>query len=632
MSAYRITSFLALLFGTAAALVSASCTATLDRACPDLGAVCPEVACVQHRVDDDGCATCACDDDMAPAICWDRSDCAEGARCDIVNFCERAPGCDEDGPCPNACYGRCVAAPAACDNDESCPPGERCALFETARPEGASGAQPTQPAVCISSACSSTVTLPPCPPGSEPVFDPVVDPCRATCVAADPCRRLLPERCVTNPACTLVEEPCACTGPECGACTSTARCVAADDCGRRAPDDCLAHPNCVLKTVGHPDGEAPECAPGDPACDPPPPPPPDARVCVPRSIDGSCVVDAECRVGEVCKLSTTCAAGCEPDGNDGESCFQECWTERGLCVPSDDSCSYLDAASCAQDPRCAVRDPGAGTCACGDAGIPCGCPDATPACEPTESKCTTDLDCPTGQSCFITEECAQCDPSTGQDVGCIAPCFLEGRCVVGPAPPPPCAEDAECGAGYHCVDVSICETCDGTTDANADNDQTVALCDTSCRSAAVCKPVRQCEGDAQCPAGTTCDLASGLCLTEPPENTLCQGDGDCKATLRCATELELCLQHPDEPGCWSKCVDRRTGYCMEDAECDADESCVFSAEVCLDDPSNDEPVCSGWCGRVCLEAVTPGRDLVTGACVEFPNSCLPPGWVVDYGC
>ena len=50
------------------------------------------------------------------------------------------------------------------------------------------------------------------------------------------------------------------------------------------------------------------------------------------------------------------------------------------------------------------------------------------------------------------ELCTACNP-TNSDLDCFAPCYLEGRCVEGAAPPPSCNDDEDCGSNGPCVAV-----------------------------------------------------------------------------------------------------------------------------------------------------------------------------------
>jgi hypothetical protein len=611
--AFSMAGTLAVIAGSLVLAGLSGCEIVFPASCPDLDVVCPDVRCDDYKQNREGCSVCECegDDDGAPTVCWDEADCARGERCDAVTFCERAPGCVAGEPCPEACYGRCVSGPLSCFDSAECPEGQLCAFFDNAqgRETEAPGGGLVAPSwgVCIDASCPAAIALPPCPPGSELIFDPAIDPCVPVCIAVDPCRSLLPEQCALTPGCLVVEEPCACQpGAPC-ACASLSRCTSIDDCARLSIDECELHRGCVLKPVAHstPGGLAP-CAPGSPDCDAVEPV---ELVCVARLSDGGCFSDIDCLAGEICRLSTVCGSGCRVDESGGQQCFSECWSERGTCAPSGASCFDLDPLACSRDPRCELVEGGAAPCGCDPSSPSCDCFVPTSACRPRDTTCIVDGDCLPGHHCALVESCLPCDPSSATDLNCAAPCFIEGRCVDGDPPPTTCTADADCGAGSLCLAVRICEVCEGAI--GTEEGFAPQPCDPACREGRVCtRPTS--------PGG------------------LCQEDAHCGAGERCATELRICAENPERPdtGCWTLCVPGEPAndgaYCLDPSECSADERCVFHADVCLDDPGDDSGVCSGWCAGACAEVLTPAHDPRTGTCVTFNDACIPPGWVA--GC
>lgn len=646
-----------------------------DNACPDLDEVCPDVVCEDYQQNREGCSTCACEGDGAPgAVCWDETDCGAGQRCDVVNFCEPAPNCTDGGPCPDACYGRCVEAPAACTSDADCPVGQACSFFANERPDGGGAAEdpaapepapaPIDSGVCQDLSCGEAdVALPECPPGSELVFD--RGACGPSCLPVDFCRDFLPEECLSAPGCTLVEEGCGCSSeePVCD-CANIERCVAVDDCSLLPVEQCESNPSCVLKPIGTSTQPVPPGEPAPCACDPSLPdctcaggdggaaPPLEEFVCVPRGSDGTCLSDADCLGGEICELTTVCASGCGVGSDGQEHCFEECWSERGLCIASDRTCFDLSPDECLADPRCALAEgTGNAPCFCDAADPNCSGCDAVPtsSCAPRSGTCTTDAECLAGQHCEVVESCPACDPSSN-DIDCLAPCFVEGSCVDGAAPPLSCGVDADCGLGGSCIAVTVCETCDGQAGGEGGAQPAPPPCDPVCRDESVCVTADPtCFSDADCDASELCEVSQaclvaqqcpGQCVARE-QATLCQSDAQCPiAGQRCATELDHCLANPDQPdsGCWTVCVaDTATdgGYCLSDDECTvagAAGTCRFQADVCLDDPNSATALCSGWCADVCATVETPASDPVTGQCVVFPDSCIPPGWVRAQGC
>lgn len=652
---------LALLLG------AAQCPLDLDP-CPDLDELCPELQCTDYVQNRDGCSICQCADDEPVVACFSDFECAAGQRCDTVNFCEPSPGCPEGEECDAFCYGRCVDAPVACSSDADCPEGQLCAYFDNARPAEDSdgsggGAAPIAPGgVCVSQGCGQTdVALPTCPPGTEPSYELGADGCPyPVCIAVDQCRELVPEQCVQTPGCALVEEPCYCD-PALGACddcTSTQRCITDGDCYSLGVDACLANPNCELVAAGGSGGSAGEgvrCEVCDadgncvPCEDDAAPPPPSDVVCVPRVSDGTCLTDIDCAAGEVCQPSVVCGSGCESTP-EGDVCYQECWNERGLCVPSGGSCYDLAPELCLQDPRCQLVDGGL-PCDCLPDDPDCGCEaPSAPVCVPLVTSCFGDGECAPDQHCEQVTTCPPCDPSGG--LGCAAPCYVEGRCVDGAPPPLRCQADIECPAGQACIEVTICETCgdQGAPEPGADP-APPAPCEQLCWVEGVCANVgASCWADSECSFDEFCDFSQcdgtanlvacpGTC-TPLRQTTLCQEDAQCAEGERCATELDVCLQNPDDPtgACWSQCVPlpvEQGALCLEDGDCanasGAAGTCRFHPDVCLDDPNSDALVCSGWCVEACMEVETPALDPETQRCVVFPDSCVPPGFIAG-GC
>ncbi len=638
------------------------CNIFVDAAqCPSLDDVCPDLQCDDYKQDRDGCSICECTTPEV-TVCWDSSECGAGQRCDSVDFCEPAPNCEGDGPCPDACYGRCVDAPASCTSDADCAAGQACALIDNggdanqrpAPPPDQNGdAAPQLPApagVCVDANCAGAgVALPECPPGTEVGLAPSGDPCALGCVPVDGCRGLAPDQCQLSPGCQLIDDP-----------AGNTLCGAVDDCSVLGPDSCESNPNCILKSVdgtnagasgGGSDGAPAPCDAADPNCtgtDPAPPPPPDL-VCVPRSSDGGdCFSDADCFAGEVCSLTTVCGSGCEVNADGSQTCFDQCWTESGVCGPSDQSCGALTPDQCSADPRCTLVDGGTSSTPCGcDPSTPNGCDCAQPApqpvCVPASPSCTADADCLDGQHCELVESCPACDPS-GNDLNCAAPCFVEGTCVDGAPPPAECNSDADCGPGGACVAVSVCGTCAEPPAPGGDGSGVAPPpCDPDCRPDNVCVQVEPtCFADADCSPDEFCDFSllacgpgalvaqcPGLCAPLAPPAT-CQADGDCPAGQRCAVELDgpVCVDDTGASGT----------FCLDDSACASADgtvargSCRFDPDVCLDDPNSDLAVCSGWCAAQCADVVTAAMDPVSGQCVVFQDSCIPPGWVVTNGC
>jgi Cys-rich repeat protein len=638
----------ALLLGALAPL--SGCEILLTRAeCEDLDQMCPNLECDDYKQDRDGCSICECVEEQEPVVCFSDSECAEGQACDTVNFCERDPACDGQSDCPAVCYGRCVQAAETCASSADCRDGEVCVPFGNARPapDGGGGqeADPAPPmqcfadsdcgagALCVNGACTTSdppeqtgvcvpedcaaapIDLPMCPPGTVAEVDFSSDPCGVpVCVPVDGCRELDAETCRNTPGCEVFFEDC-CGGTEPSACdcAPTERCAATDDCGALTPEQCLQNPACALVDVGSTgggsDGGAP-CQTCDPSgnCTPcegdPIAPPPTEQVCVPRQVNEGCFSDADCLPGELCAVVQSCGTGCEIQADGSEVCFEECWVEAGQCVPSTSTCwDIFDPDVCSSTPGCELIE-GAG------AAPPAECDPNDPACggerpiaivcQPASTSCLADNECPAGQHCELRETCPPCDPSNPDDLGCLAPCFLDGQCVDGVPPPPPCSVDEDCGLGGTCV---VVEVCDCVAPDGAD-------CAPECRQAGVCVYENvACYIDEECAAGEFCDFSQG-CFTSPNGLIACQG-------------ICTALEEPPPPD---------TAFCLADDGCGEGGFCVTHPDVCRDNPNSDIEACWGWCAFGCGDALTPAQDPATGQCVTFNDTCVPPEWTQAASC
>jgi hypothetical protein len=90
---------------------------------------------------------------------------------------------------------------------------------------------------------------------------------------------------------------------------------------------------------------------------------------------------------------------------------------------------------------------------------------------------------------------------------------------------------------------------------------------------------------------------------------------------------------PCPAACFGRCLydderSRNDGFCTRGADCAAGEECRQS--VCVDDPTTVSSFdCIGWCAGGCFEAETMAFDPMNGSCVLFPDSCIPPGWILN---
>lgn len=641
-----------------AVVALAGCEIFISRAeCPDLNELCPELACDNYQQDRDGCSLCACevpDEPEEPIACFSDGECPDGLTCDTVNFCERDPACLDGQDCPAVCYGRCVEQVSTCASDADCDDGEICVPVENRptpapeqqpEPEPGDGGgdaapppvecfsdsecdegtrcqngscarvEPSDIGVCLPATCSDRgdVALPACPPGTEVSIDFSSDPCGTpTCVPVDGCRALDAETCANTPGCEVfLEDCCGGTEPNGCDCAPLERCAATDDCEGLDASACLQNPACELveggpSSGGGGDGGAPICevCDSDGVCRPcgeEVDPPPASSVCIARPVDATCLGDAECGVGERCELITVCATGCTTDPTTNETtCIDECWFEPGTCVPATSTCwDIVDPELCLSTPGCELVDPN-GT----GGAVPCDVNDpdcaglVAPVCQPASAGCTNDSECPNGQHCAVRETCAPCDPSSADDIGCLAPCFLEGQCVDG-TPPSTCDTDADCGAGGSCVPVDVCNACPAPPDGFE-----APPCDVVCTVENRCVIETQaCFVDADCGTNELCDFSQG-CAANPTGLIACQG-------------VCVAVDEPPPPD---------GAYCLSASDCGANEFCVTNDAVCRDNPASDVEACWGWCAGGCTEAETPAIDFASGQCVVFPDGCIPPGW------
>jgi hypothetical protein len=142
--------------------------------CADVAAVCPQLSCVEYRVDESGCRVCEC----ARQACLFAVDCAPralAARCDTSALsCEPAPACTDDDAstaCPAACWGRCLydgeptRTDGYCFSDVDCVDGGSC-RFSTCVDD------PAVPGFSCVGFCARD-----CAPGNTFGFDPTTGSC-----------------------------------------------------------------------------------------------------------------------------------------------------------------------------------------------------------------------------------------------------------------------------------------------------------------------------------------------------------------------------------------------------------------------------------------------------------------------
>ncbi|RMG19394.1 MAG: hypothetical protein D6729_05325 [Deltaproteobacteria bacterium] len=302
---------------------------------------------------------------------------------------------------------------------------------------------------------------------------------------------------------------------------------------------------------------------------------------------------------------------------------------------------------------------------------PKGCTLLPPDEEPLE--CSTDADCPTGQICGLTEECAPCDAPPG--AACDAVCVQVGQCVT---PPETCQSDDECGPGERCVIDYECPPCVDEEPACLAPCQAVGHCEagpTECYDhddcgngeycdfrgtptplpepgyeeredgcepppLGQCQPLpEQCYSDEECPEDFYCSfdpeasgpdrcIGAGQCVRREPEPVGCTWDGDCPNGY---CELGVAPWDCEEG---YDCEGRGLGQCVY-PKCDDGSPALCDMMPPLCPPGQTAAVRNGcW---ECVDARTCGE--VGGACTsdaDCPNGyCSYPdpdeGVIVELG-
>lgn len=264
-------------------------------------------------------------------------------------------------------------------------------------------------------------------------------------------------------------------------------------------------------------------------------------------------------------------------------------------------------------------------------------------------ECVSDADCASTEFCALSD-CASCDPD---DPTCVpSDCSDVGVCV---AIDPTCASDADCGVGQACAHNDCAEACD-PADAECVTDCTGGICVDVGEPPPSCEADSDCEGndvcilvEVDCGGGSSdpCDPTTGECPEPPPETDCgsgtagycgpaylgeCEVDADCGAGFTCESESAstcTCAAPDDgsEPVCdCDEPTSEGPGVCvLELVPCSVDEDCSNDF-VCFPAPSNGapEPDCdpatdcsgaaefvSGYCAPADY-AGTPGGEIATG--------------------
>lgn len=314
-----------------------------------------------------------------------------------------------------------------------------------------------------------------------------------------------------------------------------------------------------------------------------------------QPLDGRCLVDGDCLLGEICdRLANLCKPPPPRCGDDGD-CPQDryCPGPNELCrfrptrcrVDADCAPGFAcDGVECVVRPECAddadcpagrCLDP-PGRCVADAQCIGDGdCPPATPLCRGGRCEAAGPVDdcggCPPGQRCSPDGACVECFADGHCPGGSCA--LAEGVCLDRPRGEPcvPCGPANPCGAGFACLDG-------------------LGLCSPAC-------------GDGQaCPAGFECNGQVCLSLQSPCSGLDCNTDAGC--------ESGVCLAGFCDP--IQRCV--RDADCADDRQC-TDGRCEPRSARC-EAPSDcgDDTVCIGGLCR-------PGRPASSCRACETSDDC-----------
>lgn len=253
--------------------------------------------------------------------------------------------------------------------------------------------------------------------------------------------------------------------------------------------------------------------------------------CTPRTVDGGggCERDGDCANFEFCQVDTglcLCADSnacdatefCNDQGrcqaqsgcDDNEACFREgenriCDTASGECVTLTGSLQCTLGSHCPFGSYCEGNACLAGCRENGDCQLGDPCIDGQ--CDPTPGACNANGYCEFGQLCDTdTNRCVDHPERSSLceicDASSLTPCTNGGPCLIDSSiPPDACTVDADC-AQYDAI-------CRPGPPLQCAGDDSVCGPNGSC---GFLSGLCNCGAfGGECPAGTTCDNASGFC-------------------------------------------------------------------------------------------------------------------------
>ena len=335
------------------------------------------------------------------------------------------------------------------------------------------------------------------------------------------------------------------------------------------------------------------------------------------------------------QVTCSTTSGCHAYFNDGEyddaanpasGSFLACG-EVGTPTPvAQTDCTTLDANACANADWCEsiVQPAAVGEV---NANVFAYCAPISPS---TTASCTTDSDCPVGDSCVAVPTPTICDLNgcTPQQYQCQAT-----------TTPPTCYTDADCASGSQCEFTNF--------DCNGPGSQTG---ETECpgQCVVVTPPPSQCYQDSDCPTGDTCQLSPRV--PQLPCNSIeCSVVGTCvlgtpppPPAIDCYTQVECDISAPTCPtgelaeivnGCYNgqciaadQCADAPPSCVSlpDEASCQARTDCtaIFGGQGCTCDPASEVCNCPVITYQSCQAATQPTcESLTTEAACTARTDC-----------
>jgi hypothetical protein len=295
-----------------------------------------------------------------------------------------------------------------------------------------------------------------------------------------------------------------------------------------------------------------------------------------------CKTDGACEQGEFCNVNGYCQPNASCDSNEDCPAGRFCNLASGECLCNSEAQTGCGAEEvCNQSGYCQPRPGCYDNRDCEDLADTY-CDFNTRTCVPNGT-CTSDLQCPLGKVCRLSQGRYLCIDGCNDSADCPLDTYCSGfQCVAG------CQADDFCGFAEFCTagacqagytaQTPYCKTCDNTDLFSCgprenlcliypyENDDFAAVDDEYCAP--------QCSAEQRCPNGFECNSVISVKQTD-----ICHTSADCPAGLPC-------LKSPEED----------TGYCP----CTADLRNGCPDNTCYSDTC--------WMGR-CLALSGAGINL-----------------------